>query len=60
MAWLLIVKRSLCRLQITSTALRDIGFVTCRVKDRPDIVEEVKFFAATPLIATNGYRLGSL
>ncbi|BDA44193.1 probable serine/threonine-protein kinase STY13 at C-terminar half [Coccomyxa sp. Obi] len=31
-----------------------------RLKDRPDIVEEVKFFAATPLIAANGYRLGSL
>ena len=34
--------------------------MTCRVKDRPDIVEDVQFFAATPLIAANGYRLGSL
>ncbi len=32
----------------------------CRVKDRPDIRAEVKFFAATPLVAANGYRLGSL
>jgi hypothetical protein len=34
--------------------------VACRVKDRPDIMQEVKFFAATPLVAANGYRLGSL
>ena len=31
-----------------------------RLKDSPEICRELQFFAAAPLFAANGYRLGSL
>ena len=34
--------------------------LSCRLQGKPDICEQVKFFVAKPLIASNGYHMGSL
>jgi hypothetical protein len=34
--------------------------LACRLEGEPKVREAMKFFAAAPLIAVNGYRLGSL
>ena len=50
-------------------AVRSCGFwiciptgsvLACRLKDKPELCEQVKFFVAKPLIASNGYHMGSL
>ena len=38
----------------------DNHWLSCRLQGRPELHEQVKFFAAKPLIASNGYRMGSL
>ena len=37
-----------------------LGMALYRLESRPELLEQVKFFVAKPLIASNGYHMGSL
>lgn len=50
---------SVCNPRIPAKGIDGI-FACCRLKDAPEVRAALQYFAGSPLVAPNGYRLGSM